>query len=123
MSESFEYENLIVGNQQKPVTLPGTARTFESFSRGQLIGRLTATGKWQVIDVSDKASCNLFGIAVEAVDTTDGTERNFNIFVRGDFNEEAVRFYDSYSDTAESWKPTLDAQGIFLRNPLNTSGY
>jgi hypothetical protein len=121
MSETLTYDNLIAGNQKKLVQMPATARVYESFSRGQIIGRLTATGKWQVIDIAAISGCNLFGIAAEAVDTTDGTERNFSVYVEGEFNDEAVLY--SYSDTVTDWKPTLDAQGIYLKNPLNTSGY
>jgi len=121
MSETLTYDNLIAGGQKKIVQTPATARVYESFSRGQILGRLTATGKWQVIDIAAIAACNLFGIAAEAVDTADGTERNFSVYTEGEFNDESVVY--SYSDTVSDWKATLEAQGIYLRNPLNTSGY
>ncbi len=120
MSESFSYENLFAGNQKKVVQTPGTVRVYESFSRGQIIGKLTATGKWQVIDITGIANCSAFGIAVEAVDTTDGTERNLSIYAEGEFNEDSVLY--SYSDTAADWRDTLALHGIYLRNPLDTSG-
>lgn len=115
----FEYENLIAGSQKAIVQRPGTARVSESFSRGQIIGLVS--GKWQIIDITGIASCTDFGIAVDAVDTTDGEERNFSIYVEGEFNEDAVLY--SYSDTAADWRETLALHGIYLRNPLNTSGY
>jgi hypothetical protein len=63
----------------------------EAFSRGALLGRLTATGKWQVIDEDNVATCNDFGIAVEAVDSTAG-EVNTTVYVEGEFNENGVIF-------------------------------
>lgn len=120
MSESFSYENLLAGNQKKIVQRPGTVRVSESFSRGQIIGLLTATKKWQIVDIGDISSCSDFGIAAEAVDTTDGTERNLSVYVEGEFNEDSVLY--SYSDTANDWRETLALHGIYLRNPLDTSG-
>lgn len=120
MSETFAFENLIGGCQKDIVQRPGTARISESFSRGQIIGLLTATKKWQVIDIAGIATCSDFGIAVEAVDTTDGTERNISVFVEGEFNENGVLY--SYSDTADDWRETLAGHGIYLRKAVNTAG-
>ncbi len=120
MSESFSYENLFAGDQKDIVQRPGTVRISESFSRGQLIGRLTSTGKWQTIDEGDASGCSDFGIAVEAVDTTDGVERNVSVYVEGEFNEDSVLY--SYSDTADDWRELLALHGIYLRNPLDTTG-
>jgi hypothetical protein len=116
----FEHENLIAGSQKAIVQRPGTARVYESFSRGQIIGLLTSTLKWQIIDIGGIAGCSDFGIAVEAVDTTDGTERNFSVYVEGEFNENAVLY--SYSDTADDWRETLAGHGIYLRAALTTEG-
>jgi hypothetical protein len=120
MSETFTYEDLIAGTQKPVVTRPATARISESFSRGQIIGRLTATGKWQVIDITLIANCSDFGIAAEAVDTTDGVERNFSVYTEGEFDENKVLY--SYSDTAADWRETLIASGIYLRKALQTTG-
>ncbi len=120
MSETFSYENLIAGCQKDFVQRPSTVRVYEAFSRGALLGRLTATGKWQTVDEDNVASFNDFGIAVEAVDTTDGTERNTTIFVEGEFNEHAVIF--AYSDTADDWRELLTPHGIYLRKSLTTAG-
>lgn len=120
MSESYEFENLIAGSQKPIVQRPGTVRVYESFSRGQIVGRLTATGKWQVIDITGIANCSDFGIAAEAVDTTDGTERNTTFYTEGEFNENAVLY--SYSDTADDWREALLASGIYLRKALTTEG-
>jgi hypothetical protein len=44
MSETFEHDNLIAGSQKAIVQTPAVVRVYESFSRGQLLGKLTATG-------------------------------------------------------------------------------
>jgi hypothetical protein len=119
MSETFSYENLIAGCQKDIVQRPATIRMGEAFSRGALLGRLTATGKWQVIDEDNVATCNDFGIAVEAVDTTAG-EVNTTVYVEGEFNENAVIF--AYSDTADDWRELLTPHGIYLRKAVNTAG-
>lgn len=120
MSETFSYENLIAGEQKDIVNLPGTVRISEAFSRGALLGRLTATGKWQVIDEDGAAACNMFGIATEAVDTTAGTEVLTSIFVEGEFNENHVIF--AYADTADDWRVLLQAKNIYLRKSVQTTG-
>jgi hypothetical protein len=119
MSETFAFENLIGGSQKPIVQRPGVARLFESFSRGQIIGRLTATGKWQIIDITGIATCNDFGIAVEAVDAS-LEEVNTSIYVEGEFNENHVLY--SYSDTADDWRETLASHGIYLRKAVTTAG-
>lgn len=120
MSESTTFDNLIAGTEKPTVTEPATVRTFESFSRGALLGRLTATEKWQVCDEDAKANFSLFGIASEAVDTTDGTERVTSVYVEGEFSQNAVIF--SYSDVVSDWNDTLEAQGIYLRKTISTAG-
>lgn len=119
MSETLNYDNLIAGTQKPLVTEPATVRMGESFSRGQLLGRLTATDKWQTLDEDSSASFNKLGIACEAVDSTAG-EVLTEVFVEGEFSENGVIF--GYSDTADDWRDKLDAQGIYLRKTLSTAG-
>lgn len=119
MSESLTYDNLIAGSQKRLVTRPATIRMGEAFSRGALLGRLTATGKWQVIDEDNASSCNEFGIATEAIDSTAG-EVLTDVFVEGEFSENGVIF--SYSDTADDWRETLVAHEIYLRKTVSVAG-
>jgi hypothetical protein len=119
MSETLNYDNLIAGTQKDLVTMPATIRMGESFSRGALVGRLTANDKWQVLDEDAKANFNKFGIASEAIDSTAG-EVATDVFVEGEFSENGVIF--SYADTAADWRDTLDAQGIYLRKTVSASG-
>lgn len=119
MSESTSYDNLIAGVQKKPVTVPATIRMGEAFSRGALVGRLTANDKWQTIDEDNASSCNLFGIATEAVDSTAG-EVVTDVFVEGEFSQNAVIL--AYSDAVSDWSDKLDAQGIYLRKTVSVLG-
>jgi hypothetical protein len=120
MSESTSYDNLFAGTQKPPVTEPATIRIYESFARGTLLGRLTATDKWQTLDEDSTSSFNKFGIATEAVDTTDGVEKLTEVFVEGEFSEGNVIF--AYSDTASDWRDKLDAVGIYLRKTISVLG-
>jgi hypothetical protein len=118
-TETFAYDNLIAGSQKPIVQRPGTARLGQSWSRGELIGQLTATLKWQTVDFGAYASFSDVGIAVEAVDSTEG-EVNTTIYVEGEFNENEVII--GYSDDADDWRETLAGHGIYLREALTTEG-
>jgi hypothetical protein len=119
-SGSLTYDNLIAGTQKQLVTRNGTVRVYESFARGALLGLLTATNKWQVIDEDGAATCSEFGIATEAVDTTAGATAVTDIFVEGEFSETAVIY--AYGDTADDWREILAPKGIYLRKTISTAG-
>jgi hypothetical protein len=119
MPETFEHDNLIAGSQKAIVQRPGTARLGQSWSRGQLVGKLTAAQKWQIIDFQALASFDEVGIAIEALDTTQG-EKNTSIYVEGEFNENEVLF--TYGDVASDWRETLAGYGIYLRKAVTTEG-
>lgn len=119
MSESLTYDNLIAGDQKKLVTRPGTAQGGESWSRGQICGRRTATGKWEELDEGAVANYDILGIATEAVDATGGDVLT-DFFTEGEFSENGVIF--AYGDTADDWRELLFAQGIYLRETISTAG-
>lgn len=119
MSETFNFDNLIGGCQKDIVQRPATIRLGEAFSRGAILGRLTATGKWQEAQFSTLASFNDLGIAVEAIDSTTG-EVNTTVYVEGEFNEHGVQFF--YSNTADDWREALTPHGIYLRKAVSTAG-
>lgn len=119
MSESYSYENLVAGSQKDIVQRPVTFRLSEVISRGALVGRLTATGKWQTPDFDDVANFSDYGIAVEDVDSTTG-EVNSTVYCEGEFLEGGVTF--PYSHTADDWRETLVGHGIYLRKSVSTAG-
>ncbi len=120
MSETLSYDNLIAGSQKPLVTRPATVRVYEAFSKGQIVGRLTSTGKWQLIKFSDVANFSDYGIASEAIDTTAGVEKLTDIYVEGEFSENAV--IADYSDTLDTWRETLADHGIYLRKTVSVAG-
>lgn len=119
MSETLTYDNLIAGDQKKIVQRSANVALGQSWSRGQIVARVTATGLWQTADEDATANYDDVGIAVEAIDTTEGTTKT-TVYVEGEFNEDALLL--SYSDTADDWREKLAGHGIYIRNPVDTSG-
>lgn len=119
MPETFSFDNLIAGSQKAIVQRPAVVAIGQSWSRGQLVGKLTATGKWQTIDFDALASFDDVGIAVEAMDTTTGESRS-TVYVEGEFSENAVII--GYGDDADDWRETLADHGIYLRKAVSTAG-
>jgi hypothetical protein len=119
MSESTSYDNLIAGLQKNLVTRSATIRNGEAFSRGAILGRLTATGLWQEAQFSNLSNFDELGIASEAIDSTAGQVVT-DVFVEGEFSENAVQFF--YSNVADDWRETLEAHGIYLRKTVSVAG-
>jgi predicted secreted protein len=120
MSETHTYDNLIAGSQKAIVQRPATVAISQAWSRGQVVARVTATGKWQIADEDATANYDDVGIAVEAVDTTDGTERNTTVYVEGEFNENELLV--QYSDAVGDWREKLAGHGIYIRSARTTEG-
>lgn len=121
MSETYTYENLIAGSQRDIVQRPAEFDGGVVLSRGELCGRLSATGYWQEVAFAALANYSEIGVAVEAIDTTTGGRLKTTVYVEGEFNENHVIF--DYGNTASTWRETLAGYGIYLRSSQNTSGY
>lgn len=122
MSETFSYENSAGGSQKPIVQVAAVAEAGQAWSRLTMVGQLTASGKWQILDFDQKANYSDFGFAVEAVDATAGAGQiNTSVYVEGEFNQNNVIF--DYNDTADDWRIFLTTHGIYLRDSVNTSGY
>lgn len=120
MSETFEYENLIAGSQQPLVNMPVTIGAGCDISRGQLLGKVTATGKCEPVDgTANDGRENPYAVAAEDVDATDGDVES-TAYVKGEFNENAVLY--SYGDDADDWRDACEAVDIFLRPCVRTTG-
>ncbi len=119
MAETFEHDNLIAGSQKAIVQRPAAVALGQSWSRGQIVARVTATGKWQTADEDATANYDDIGIAVEAIDTTSGA-KNTTVYVEGEFNENEVLM--SYGDVAADWTEKLAGHGIYLRKAVTVEG-
>jgi hypothetical protein len=116
---SYTYDNLLAGSQKPLVNVSGTAALGQAWSRGYLVGLKTSTGKWQTVDFSDVADFDDFGVASEAVDSTEG-EVVTSVFVEGQFNRDAVTI--GYGDDYADWDITLRGHGIYLLAAVGTDG-
>lgn len=116
---SLTYDNLIAGSQQPLVTRPAIVVIGEAFSRGALLARVTATGKWKEANHADTASYDGYGIATSAVDSTGG-EQTSDVFIKGEFAENAVSFF--YGNTADDWREQLLVGDIILRKTISVLG-
>jgi hypothetical protein len=119
MAETFEFDNLIAGNQKAIVQRPATVALGQTWSRGQVVARVTATGKWQVADEDATANYDDVGIATEAVDSTSGETRT-SVYVEGEFNENELLV--QYSDVIADWVEKLAGHGIYVRKAVTTEG-
>lgn len=117
--ETFEPDNLIAGSQKPIVNDKATVALSQTWSRGQVVAKVTATGKWQIADEDATANYDDVGIAVEAVDTFGG-EKNTSVYVEGEFNENEVLV--QYGDTTDDWRAKLAGHGIYLRDAMTTEG-
>lgn len=119
MAETFEHDNLIAGSQKAIVNGPAVVALGQVWSRGQVVAKVTATGKWQIADEDATANYDDIGIAVEAIDTMTGEKRT-TVYLEGEFNENEVLY--SYADVAADWYAKLNAHGIYLRKAVTTEG-
>jgi hypothetical protein len=119
MAETFTPDNLIAGDEPKLVRAAAEVALGQTWSRGELVGKLKVTGKWQIVDLDGIAGFSDVGIASEAIDTTAG-EANTFVFVEGEFNKNAI--FVSYGEDADDWIDELAGHSIYLRTPVTTEG-
>lgn len=120
MSESTSYDNLIAGTQKALVTRPATiASGTAAFSRGALLARVTATGKWTVAVHANLATYDDLGVATEDIDAS-AADVVTDAFVEGEFAETHVAYQGA--DTADTWREDLTPHGIYLRKTISVAG-
>lgn len=119
-TDTFEYENLIAGDQKQLVNRSGTVAIGQSWERGTLVGKLTASGFWQLCDFQAVSDYDDFGVTVETIDTLDGNTTTSSFYVEGEFNQDAITY--GYGDDEDDWRETLAGHGIYLRATVATTG-
>lgn len=110
------HDNLIAGNQMPILTSGVTLVSGQGvLARGTVIGKVTATGKFKVVDSAASDGSQVpYGILTDTVDTT--AEVTTTAYVSGLFNINALTF--GGTDTASTHETELRKLGIFLKNVI-----
>lgn len=115
-SESFTPDQLHAGDF--PIrTLDVTIASGQNLTRGALLGKITASGKY-VLSLSAAADGSQTPVAIlaEDVDATAG-DKDGIAYISGDFNEDAITYGTSH--TAASVREGLRDLNIYLKKPVS----
>lgn len=122
MSESFSYDNLFAGDHPKK-TKPVTVLSGETVVKGQLMGRITASGKYKACNTghSDGAEvCD--AIMAHDVDASGGDTEGI-AYLTGDFNSNALTIAQSPSaDTVAAHEQEARQRGLFFSGQVTVLG-
>ena len=118
-TETFSVTQLFAGDDA--VTVPVTVVSGQNLVLGEVVGRITASGKIMksVIGAVD-GSATPIGIMVNAVDASGGDKAG-DMYVSGDFNTAALTWDASYS-TAVLKAKAFDGTAIVVRNLIFSVG-
>lgn len=106
------WDDLLAGDGQKPVTRDGVL-TGDNLTRGALLGRVTADGKYKQSD-DGAGDGSETPVAILAIDADASSEdQAVIVYVAGEFNENKVGF--GTGKTADGVRNDLDALGIYLK--------
>jgi len=116
MSETYTPDRLIAGDYPL-VTDEATILAGQTLSRGALLGKITASGKYQLCDsaASDGSEAPQ-AILAEDVDASGG-DTVAPVYLSGAFNENAVIF--GGSDDADTHRAALRDLNIYLKSPVS----
>jgi len=120
-TETFTPDNLIAGTTQT-VTDIVTVASGEVLSRGSVLGKVTADGKY-VLSTTVAAdgttaitdgSETPYVILAEDCDATAGDVTNVAVYVKGEFNENVLNFGNGHD--ASTVKAPLREVGIYIKS-------
>lgn len=116
-TETYNPDNLIAGDSAVR-TGSVTIISGQTISRGDVLGKITASGKYNLslnaaVDGSEVANA----IAAEDIDASGGDVTNAAIYVKGDFNTNALTF--GTAQTAANTYDDLRSAGIFIKSAEN----
>jgi len=118
MAETYSYDNLVAGDFPR-VTDYGTLVTPENVTRGALLGKITASGKYALsLSASSDGSEVPVAIAAEDADAS-LADVPVTLYLSGEFSQDHVVFGTGH--TAASTKDALRALGIYLKDTLQRS--
>lgn len=112
-TETYSPDNLIAGDialRADSVTIASSA----ALTRGAVLGKITASGKY-ILSASGAAdgSETPFAILAEDCDASGGDVTNVPVYIRGDFNSNALSFGTGH--TAATVKDALRDGGIYIK--------
>jgi len=111
--ENYTPDNLVIGDDI--ITDSVTISIGQTITRGAVLGKVTATGEYVLslsgaTDGSQVASA----IAVEDVNATVAAVTNVAVYIRGEFNENALTFGTGHS--AATTKDDLRQVGVYIKS-------
>ncbi|MDX8367775.1 head decoration protein [Cytobacillus sp. IB215665] len=110
---SRDFDNLIAGGQENITTGVVTLKGGNQYTRGTVVGLLTADGSSVIVDSSKSdGSERPYGILTDDVDTTDG-DMEAVVYLTGEFNEDKLTF--GGADTPGNHRQSLREMGIFIK--------
>ncbi|PWK16069.1 head decoration protein [Tumebacillus permanentifrigoris] len=113
-STSCSADNLFAGGVQRAVTGVVTLKAGLAYTRGTVVGLITAEDKAVAADsTKTDGSERPNGILTDDVDAT-MADVITTVYLTGEFNEAALTF--GGTDTADDHKQTLRDIGIFLKS-------
>lgn len=115
-SEAYAPDRLIAGDL-KLVTRDVTILTGQVISRGTVLGKITASGKYiKSLSAASDGSETPVAILADDVDAT-SADVNAPIYETGEFNEDQITLGTAH--TVASVRDGLRALGIHLKSPLS----
>jgi len=117
MAEILYYDNLIAGDYPR-VTEVGTLLSGETVDRGDLLGKVTASGKY-VLSLAASTDGSEVPVAI-ASDTADASlgDVPVTLYLSGEFSEDHVGFGTGH--TAASVRDGLRALNIYLKDTVQS---
>jgi hypothetical protein len=111
--ETHNQDALLAGSNQLPVTRTVTLITGQNLLRGALLGRITASGKYNLsLSAAGDGSNTPVAILVEDTDAS-AADKLCGIYEAGEFNELAMTFGAGH--TADSVRAGLRDLNIHLK--------
>ena len=87
-TESYAYDNLFAGSNIRPVSEGGTLISGQNLTRGAVLGKITASGKYTLsLSASGDGSQTPTAILAKDTDATSGDVET-TVYLTGEYNQE-----------------------------------
>lgn len=115
------YDNLIAGSAVETVSTGYILLTGQVVVRGQMMGRITATGKWKKYQSASVDGSEIpRGVSAEAIDAT-AADKKIVIYTTGEFNKNALVF-DGGDTLTVAVKNLLQDVNIHTKDSVSVTG-